>query len=295
MIPNDLDNWTFSLVKKMVKEGLFETDKFDFKEDIPHRNDKNGKNRMCNSVCAFANTEGGFLVFGIKDDRRLSSNERIIGIDPKRDFPREFGDKLLKMEPQIYYDFQNPPIKIPGSKKVIHIIKIPQSPERPHITSNGKFYIRTNRGNIEMSYPQIKDSFINEEQRRQKMRLFYIELLVIKNQAESMIVPEEKIKTSYSLVTLDVKLLQNLLVDIYPIIIRDENLISEIISIREIISLIDNKIKIFYTQISVPRSKMDLLVEEHNKFIKQKAEDLISRLNKALQMIEGELGSLTTQ
>ncbi len=66
MIPNSLDDWDFQLVEKLVKDGLFETDKFDFKERIPHKNDRSGKARLEKSACAFANTEGGFLVFGIK-------------------------------------------------------------------------------------------------------------------------------------------------------------------------------------------------------------------------------------
>ena len=101
---------------------------------------------MEKTVCAFANTEGGFLIFGIKDNRELSLAERIIGIDPKRDFPREFGDKIRdKIDPPVYFEFKNPPIKIPNSTNVIHVIKIPQSSERPHmVVHDRRFYYRTN-------------------------------------------------------------------------------------------------------------------------------------------------------
>jgi hypothetical protein len=290
MIPNELDEWTYELIKKIVEDGVFETDKFDLKEELPHKNDIKSKERLEKSVCAFANTEGGFLIFGIKDDKSLSYENRIIGISPARDFPREFGDMIINIEPHIYYSFKNPAIKIPISKNVIHVVKIPQSPERPHITSKGEFYYRTNRGNMQMSYQQIKESFLNEEQRRQKLRLLFIELLSNKEQATSMITPDDRIMKSYSLVTLDSSVLQTLLVDTYPIIIQEDELISLLMRIRAEIKVINNEMRIFYATISLPITNSEEIVRKHNDSVNTRIKELIPLLDESLKILQDKFG-----
>lgn len=283
MIPNSLEDWNYELIEKLVRDGFFETYRFDLKEDIPQRLDK--------SVCAFANTEGGFLVFGVKNDRSLSYNERIVGIDPYRDFPREFGDKIANnTEPHIFYTFRNPAIAIPGSTAVIHVVKIEQSRERPHWTSKREFYFRTNKGNELMSYQQIKDSFLGEEQRRQKLRLLFIELLSNRDLCSGMIMKEEQVETHYSLVTLDSSVLQTLLVDTYPIIARDTELIKLLIRIRQVIKVMDNKTRIFYSEVSLPVSNRKQIIKEHNEYTSQRVRELIGLLDRALEILKDSYG-----
>lgn len=290
MIPNSVQDWNYELIEKLVRDGFFETDKFDFKEDIPHKSDRGGKDKLEKSVCAFANTEGGFLVFGIKDDRSLYYKERIVGINPDRDFPREFGDKIANTEPHIFYTFRNPAITIPESKAVIHVVKIDQSRERPHWTSKREFYFRTNKGNELMSYQQTKDSFLGEEQRRQKLRLLFIELLSNRDQCSGMIIKEEQVKTHYSLVTLDSSVLQTLLVDTYPIIARDEELIRLLLKIRTSITVMNNRIRIFYSQISLPISNSEQVTKEHNEYIHHRVGQLIPLLDGALGILQDKYG-----
>ncbi len=280
MIPYDLRDWNYDTIKKLIKANFFETDRFDFKEDIPKYIEK--------TVCAFANMEGGFLIFGVKDDRDLSLKDRIVGIDYRRDFPREFGDKIRdKIDPPVYFEFKNPPIKIPNSKNVIHVIKIPQSPERPHmVVQNKLFYYRTNKGNDIMNRNQVKESFLGWELRRQKLRLLFIELLSTKEVAESMIVPEDKIKGFYSILTLDYTVLQTLLVDTYPIIMRDSELIRLLIAIRETIKVINNNIRNFFAELSNPLIKRYELVEKHNKFINKKVENLLPLIDEVLKILQ---------
>jgi predicted HTH transcriptional regulator len=44
---------------------------FDFKAMLPHSKDTEGKGRLRRDVAAFANSNGGFLVFGVKDNKGL--------------------------------------------------------------------------------------------------------------------------------------------------------------------------------------------------------------------------------
>lgn len=290
MIPTTLNDWDYPLVEKLVKDGFFETDKFDFKEGLPHKNDRSGNERLEKSVCAFANTEGGFLVFGIKDDRLLRDKDRIVGIDPKKDFPKEFGDKLSNIEPHLYYEFRNPAISIPGSNNIIHIVKIPQSPESPHWTSKRGFEFRTNKGNEVMSYQQVKQSFLNEEQKRQKLRLLLIELTSNRELCDGMIIEEGKIEDHHSLITLDSNVLQTLLVDAYSIIINDDELVSILFKLKGIINIMNNEMQIFFSKLSLPSTGMKRTVRNHNEFIKRYVRSIVPLFDRALEILVEKYG-----
>ena len=67
MIPTSLQGWNLATLTRIVAQGVFETDRFDFK--ITLAPDEGGKRRLRRNIAAFANARGGFLVFGVRDDR----------------------------------------------------------------------------------------------------------------------------------------------------------------------------------------------------------------------------------
>ena len=61
MIPANLDEWTLEVIEELLSQGYFEPEHFDYKEMLPHPNDKKGKQCLLKARCAFANSSGGFL------------------------------------------------------------------------------------------------------------------------------------------------------------------------------------------------------------------------------------------
>ena len=57
-----------------------------------------------------------------------------------------------------------------------------------------------------------------------------------------MIVPEEKIAESYSVITLDLTILNRLLVDLYMLLQKDPTLIRSLLDIRFTIPIINNRV-----------------------------------------------------
>ena len=53
--------------------------------------------RLLETVCAFANAEGGLLVIGFEDEKKAQNDDRLIGISENPDNVSEFL-KLLKTE-----------------------------------------------------------------------------------------------------------------------------------------------------------------------------------------------------
>jgi len=281
IIPKTLDEWDYNTIKRFVDLNMFETDHFDFKADLqPAENQER-------TVSAFANTSGGFFIFGIRD---MSKTNRIVGIDKKKDFPKLFQDKNQKIEPSVYYEFKQPPVLIPNSDNVIHVCFIPKSSESPHMTRNQCFYIRTSGGNQLMTYNEIRESFYGFEQRKMKIDLLGLELSYLKQILEGMIIPEKEISTKHSLYEPNSSLLIDLLGQIYPIIWNDKQLVSFLMTIRAGIDTIAKKNQLFLFQITLPLTKKSNIIISHNKFIKLKVVDICSTILKTIKILQNKYG-----
>jgi hypothetical protein len=60
VIPATLDGWSLDAVRGLVEQGVFESDRFDFKETLAHPKDEDGKRRLRRDVCADPSVEWDF-------------------------------------------------------------------------------------------------------------------------------------------------------------------------------------------------------------------------------------------
>jgi predicted HTH transcriptional regulator len=75
IIPRTLEEWDYGVIRELVINDYYETDTFEFKPDLkPRHLDQKERDkfnmRIVESVDAFANTFGGFIVFGIEDMKK---------------------------------------------------------------------------------------------------------------------------------------------------------------------------------------------------------------------------------
>jgi len=279
MIPQNLNEWSYDLIKDLVNKKVNESDRHDFKAEIP------SADVLTKICCAFANTKGGFIIVGVKE-KDLSFE--IKGIDNNIELAHQFGQKI-KANPTI--DFSLPRIvPIPDSSKVLAIFEIPLSAERPHVPDLSPerrvFQKRTNRGNDFMSYEEIKLSFQSYQERREKLKLLYIELLSNIEQLNSMRVDDASKENTHSLVNLDSTILTGLLSELYTSISKDKELIRLLFTIREQTKIINNKIKIFFSEVALPITNKTILVKSHNEFINSRVDSLKPIIARALTILE---------
>src|SRR5438034_404633 len=220
-IPMTADGWTLEIIEKLVAQGYLETDLYDFKAELKGREQGHNR-RLTATACAFANTKGGFIVFGVRDLGDGKTTGRVEGIEPDSDLAKDFGEKIRGASPNVLFEFGNPPITIRNSTRVLFVVKIPLSPNRPHSTSEGVFYYRTNEGNRTMSYEQVRDGFLRYEERRTKVKLLLLELLTLEGDAKGTIVQAP----GYSLATLDTTVMNSILPDVYDMIQDDADLVK---------------------------------------------------------------------
>lgn len=116
-----------------------------------------------NDVCSFANADGGYLVYGISDDKGMAQN--IIGIDiPAGDtdrFELDRKNNLMPIMPKIpAVQFAFIPL---ANQKYVVIIYIRRDGYTPYIhlekESNYKIYKRVGNGKICMGYTEMKKMF----------------------------------------------------------------------------------------------------------------------------------------
>jgi hypothetical protein len=115
--------------------------------------EKANKSRLNDSIrktaCSMANTDGGYILFGILDQKQSgnTTEERIKGIPCSGDMLKEFGDKLLGVQPEIHFTASSTPIRLPETPdQGIFVVHIPRSPRRPHMDETSHIFYRRGHG-----------------------------------------------------------------------------------------------------------------------------------------------------
>jgi hypothetical protein len=108
MVPRTRDEWTLDAITQLLIKGYKEPESFDFKESLPHKSNIDKKIDLLKDCCAFANSSGGFLVFGVTDDVSAPLEDRLKGISTK-EFLVDFGNFPSQCIPSIRWDFRTLP------------------------------------------------------------------------------------------------------------------------------------------------------------------------------------------
>lgn len=119
---------------RMVKEGEHQKQDFKFRID--------SSQKIAKTLCAFANTDGGKLLIGVKDNGRLA------GIDPEEEFYMIDGAANVYSKPTIkFYS-----TVYSAEDKLILEIDVPPSVDRPHFAKaedqKWTAYVRQNDENF---------------------------------------------------------------------------------------------------------------------------------------------------
>ncbi len=112
----------------------------EFKREDAHADD------IAASLVAFANTDGGELIFGVTDE-----GEIVAVPDP---------DRLMQRVDQIAYHNCEPPITVlqetvPTENGIVVVVHVPRGDQRPYRTHRGDFFIRTSSGRRRASRQEL--------------------------------------------------------------------------------------------------------------------------------------------
>ena len=179
MIPRQLEGWTVPVIEGLLQRGYDEQDAFEFREKLPHPRDPAGNERLRKTAAGFANTSGGFLIFGVAHHSPKPVQERLVGVETSLDFAQQFGQCLRPCRPSLDWQMRQPPLVLPSGRP-IPVVHIPRSRRGPHGVDIGDGWLvfpkRTPAGSEPMPHSELRRAFVLDHQMRAKLVLLFGEL-----------------------------------------------------------------------------------------------------------------------
>lgn len=122
-------------LQMMIKEGEHQKQDFKFRID--------SSQKIAKTLSAFANTDGGKLLIGVKD------NGRVAGVDPEEEYFMIEGAANVYCKPPVHF---NASVYSSSDDKLVLEIEVPPSDDRPHFAKDEDqkwwAYVRQNDENF---------------------------------------------------------------------------------------------------------------------------------------------------
>ena len=243
----NLSEWTVEWIKNILDNDQGEESFFDFKEGINSQDPKHLHN-IRKAVTSFANTSGGFIVFGIKDKANASGWNRLSGSPDTVNFSKELTNKISggKVLPHIF--FEGPKIiSIPyGTKSYdVVVIKIANSELKPHavVSDNDgllEFWMRGNSSAIAATYPYLTKMIEESSELRNLLAALFLDSEYVDSFVQKMVIPEADRETAIPVVRINALVNSEQSSQIISKIPTDIELIKLIWQLREQIEVVNS-------------------------------------------------------
>jgi len=153
-------------IQNLISAETEESINLDFKAAGSLDKSDKKKNEIAKDVSAFANSAGGFIIYGISEENHKASE--VSPIDGN-EYTKEWLEQVINTRVQRKIEgLTIVPVRLQNKiEKTIYIVKIPESTDAPHLTSNKKFYKRYNFESVQMEEYEIRSLY----NRRDKSKL----------------------------------------------------------------------------------------------------------------------------
>ena len=162
-----LDDYTFETVESFITSEVEESIHIEFKSADALGKSDGKKKEISKDIAAFANSDGGIIIYGIAEEDHKASELSFISGD---EFPKEWLEQVINSSIQrVIPDLRIFPIRRTGEiTESIYVVQIPSSLEAPHISRDKRFYRRYNFESVPMEEYDIRQLY----GRRIKSNLF---------------------------------------------------------------------------------------------------------------------------
>lgn len=158
MIPraqlDDIDETVIRTLLGVTREGRT----LDFKEALDLT--REGRQALAEDVCAFANTVGGDLVFGVREEAGVASDVVPVALDDPDAVLLQLTSSLRDLvEPRVTTTLLSRAVALAAGGYVV-VLRVGQSPNAPHrVSRTGQFYLRNSVGKEPMDIHAIRTAF----------------------------------------------------------------------------------------------------------------------------------------
>lgn len=178
MLPLEIDQVDFDHIAALVTEKVAERKILEYKERLPDGTD-GGKKEFLADVCSFANSSGGDIIFGIRDQKDSNGRatgvpETIVGLsDINLSAERERMESIIRdgIRPRVP-GVQTRDFAIQGHRSVV-LLRIGRSWIRPHMVTyagTSRFYSRHSTGKYQLDVQEIGQAFAEQRSLGEQLR-----------------------------------------------------------------------------------------------------------------------------
>ncbi|MBS7111018.1 MAG: ATP-binding protein [Dysgonomonas mossii] len=156
------DEYTYEDIESLINNDAEESLNLEFKEARALSKDDKYKAEITKDVSAFANSDGGIIIYGIQEKAHKASH--ITFIDGN-----EFTKEWLELVINSGINRKIPNLKIypihkdGDIKQTIYLIKIPYSIEAPHMNKEKLYYKRFNFQSVKMEEYEVRQLYYRKK------------------------------------------------------------------------------------------------------------------------------------
>lgn len=168
-----MENYGIGYLTNLIENQIEEDLHLDYKSSgaLAKQNDKTSE--ISKDVSAMANSDGGILIYGIKEDENNRHLPKEIEPINRKDFSKEWLAQIIqeKIQPRID-GVQIFPIAL-NNEDVVYVVEIPKS-STAHQAADKKYYKRFNSVSTAMYDYEIRDILNRAKNPKIKLELKYI-------------------------------------------------------------------------------------------------------------------------
>ena len=118
----------------------------------------NKKKEIGKDVSSMANSDGGIIIYGLSEKEHKAAGFAYVDGNryPKEWLEQVINSKIKRRIPELKIDVIRVQNKITQS---VYVVRIPRSPEAPHMASDGRYYKRYNFESVQMEEYEVRDLF----------------------------------------------------------------------------------------------------------------------------------------
>jgi hypothetical protein len=201
MLPIDMEEITAAHITSLIAEKVTERRVLEYKERLPEGSES-AKKEFLGDVCSFANSSGGDIIYGIRDERDSTGKatgvpESIVGL-PSTNLSSERTrlESMIRdgIRPRIP-NIQTRNLEIPGQGSVV-LLRVGRSWIMPHMVTYGgtsRFYSRHSTGKYQLDIQEIGQAFAAQRSLGEQLRSWRTERIakLLANEGPSLSGPAQ--------------------------------------------------------------------------------------------------------